>query len=63
MIRPVYPRHCHENEVLNMEAGLEEALVVHGSWKVGDMVDWWTDYCYWSGTVLEVRENESLQVF
>jgi len=59
MIRPVYPPQCRENEV---DGGLEEALVVHGSWKVGDLVDWWEAYCYWSGTVLEVKENESVQV-
>ncbi|KAL1206452.1 hypothetical protein V5N11_020815 [Cardamine amara subsp. amara] len=62
MIRPVRPRHCHENQVPNTEAGLEEALVVHGFWKVGDMIDWWTDYCYWSGTILEVKEDESLKI-
>ncbi|KAG7611598.1 Agenet domain plant type [Arabidopsis suecica] len=59
MIRPVYPPQCRENEV---DGGLEEALVVHGSWKVGDLVDWWEAYCYWSGTVLEVKENESVQI-
>ncbi|XP_010494207.1 PREDICTED: uncharacterized protein LOC104771395 [Camelina sativa] len=62
MIRPVFPRKFGEDQVLNEEGGLEEALVVHDSWKVGDLVDWWEDFCYWSGTVLEVRENESLQI-
>lgn len=62
MVRPVFPRQCRENEVLKKEDGLEEALVVHDSWKVGDLVDWWKDHCYWSGKVLEVRDNESLQV-
>ncbi|KAG7533059.1 Agenet domain plant type [Arabidopsis thaliana x Arabidopsis arenosa] len=63
MIRPVYPRQCHENEVLNKEGGgLEEAAVVHDDWKVGDLVDWWEAYCYWSGTVLEVKENGSVQI-
>ncbi|EOA13765.1 hypothetical protein CARUB_v10026857mg [Capsella rubella] len=62
MIRPVFPRKFHESEVLNEEGSRGEAIVVHDSWKVGDLVDWWEDYCYWSGTVLEVRDNDSLQI-
>uniref|UniRef100_A0A1J3F6W0 Agenet domain-containing protein n=1 Tax=Noccaea caerulescens TaxID=107243 RepID=A0A1J3F6W0_NOCCA len=62
MIRPLFPRQCHENEVLVKEDGLEEALVVHDLWKVGDLVDWWKDHCYWCGTVLEVKEDESVKI-
>lgn len=62
MIRPLFPRQCHENEALVKEDGLEEALVVHDLWKVGDLVDWWKDHCYWCGTVLEVKEDESVEV-
>lgn len=35
--------------------------VAHGSWKVGDLVDWHKDDCYWSGTVVALKKNEPLQ--
>ncbi|KAF8085726.1 hypothetical protein N665_0649s0002 [Sinapis alba] len=57
MVRPIGPRQCHENEV-----GGEEVIVVNGLWKVGDLVDWWEDDCYWSGTVLEVRDDETVKI-
>ncbi|CAN8287650.1 unnamed protein product [Cochlearia groenlandica] len=62
MIRPPYPRVCQENEVLSKKAGVEEAVVVHDAWKVGDLVDWWIDYSYWLGTVMEVREDKSVKI-
>ena len=59
MVRPIRPRQSHENEegCGGEEEEEEEVVVVHGLWKVGDLVDWWKDDCYWSGTVLEVREE------
>ncbi|CAH8360778.1 unnamed protein product [Eruca vesicaria subsp. sativa] len=56
MVRPLCPRQRHENEVLNEEEG--GLVVVDGLWKVGDLVDWWKDDCYWSGTVREVSEED-----
>lgn len=60
MVRPIRPRQSHENEegCGREEEEEEEVVVVHGLWKVGDLVDWWKDDCYWSGTVLEVREED-----
>lgn len=55
MVRPIRPRH--QSEVLDEEEE-EEVVVVNGVWKVGDLVDWWKDDCYWSGTVQEVREED-----
>lgn len=61
MVRPIRPRH--QSEVLDEEEE-EEVVVVNGVWKVGDLVDWWKDDCYWSGTVQEVREeDESAKVY
>ncbi|CAH8386561.1 unnamed protein product [Eruca vesicaria subsp. sativa] len=49
----------HESQVLCGEGEQEDldVVVVHGLWKVGDLVDWWKDDCYWSGTVREVNEE------
>ncbi|KAF2535059.1 hypothetical protein F2Q68_00019976, partial [Brassica cretica] len=58
MVRPIRPRQSHENEEGCGGEEEEEVVVVHGLWKVGDLVDWWKDDCYWSGTVLEVREED-----
>ncbi|KAG5383271.1 hypothetical protein IGI04_034741 [Brassica rapa subsp. trilocularis] len=60
MVRPIRPRQSHENEegCGREEEEEEEVVVVHRLWKVGDLVDWWKDDCYWSGTVLEVREED-----
>ncbi|KAH0853119.1 hypothetical protein HID58_093439 [Brassica napus] len=63
MVRPIRPRQSHENEEgcggeEEEEEEEEEVVVVRGLWKVGDLVDWWKDDCYWSGTVLEVNEED-----
>ncbi|CAH8386109.1 unnamed protein product [Eruca vesicaria subsp. sativa] len=39
-----------------------DVVVVHGLWKVGDLVDWWKDDCYLSGTVREVNEEVSIEL-
>ncbi|CAN8302204.1 unnamed protein product [Cochlearia groenlandica] len=60
MIRPPYPPVCHESE---FQGNTEEPLlVIHGSWKVGDLVDWYQDDCYWSGTIMEMKEDEAVQM-
>ncbi|KAG2280799.1 hypothetical protein Bca52824_052019 [Brassica carinata] len=48
----------YEKEVVNQKP----LDVAHGSWKVGDLVDWHKDDCYWSGTVVALKKNEPLQV-
>ncbi|KAL0793616.1 hypothetical protein Bca101_064993 [Brassica carinata] len=57
----VFQKRQGENEkFLMVRPTREEALVVvvHGLWKVGDLVDWWKDDCFWCGTVREVREED-----
>ncbi|KAL1198317.1 hypothetical protein V5N11_026847 [Cardamine amara subsp. amara] len=63
MIRPTYPPVYHESEVLKLKRHLDEPLVVvHGSWKVGDLVDWCKDDCYWSGKIVELMDNDAVQI-
>ncbi|CAN8255304.1 unnamed protein product [Cochlearia groenlandica] len=60
MIRPPYPPVCHESE---FSGNTEKPLwVIHGCWKVGDLVDWCQDDCYWSGTIMEMMEDEVVQM-
>lgn len=56
MVRPSYP------SVRKIEADQKPLDVARGSWKVGDLVDWHKDDCYWSGTVVALKKNEPLQV-
>ncbi|XP_056852190.1 uncharacterized protein LOC108833446 isoform X1 [Raphanus sativus] len=51
MVRPSYP------SVHKVKADQEPIDVAHGSWKVGDLVDWHKDDCYWSGTVFGNQEQ------
>lgn len=56
MVRPAYP------SVHKIEANPVPLVGPHGSWKVGDLVDWHKDGCYWSGKVLAIKNNHALQV-
>uniref|UniRef100_A0A1J3GH24 Agenet domain-containing protein n=1 Tax=Noccaea caerulescens TaxID=107243 RepID=A0A1J3GH24_NOCCA len=62
MVRPKYPPHYHESDLLKINGDddreVEPLIGVHGSWKVGDLVDWCKDDAFWSGKVLETNENE-----
>ncbi|KAF8116766.1 hypothetical protein N665_0014s0030 [Sinapis alba] len=43
MVRPSYPPYYQERQVRKIEADQAHLVVVHGPWKVGDLVDWWMD--------------------
>lgn len=62
MVRPSYPPCYQEREVRKIEANQAPLVVVHGSWQVGDLVDWDRDGCFWCVTVLTVKRNEPFQV-
>ncbi|KAJ0255197.1 Agenet-like domain-containing protein [Hirschfeldia incana] len=55
MVRPAYPL------VHKVDGNLVPLLGAAGSWKVGDLIDWHKDGCYWSGAVLAIKNN-ALQV-
>jgi hypothetical protein len=63
MLRPKYPPLYLESEYLNLESdNVEPLVVVHDSWKVGDLVDWLRDDIYWSGEIVEMRGRRACQV-
>ncbi|KAL0673607.1 hypothetical protein Bca4012_001588 [Brassica carinata] len=61
MVRPSYPPFYYERHVRKIEADQAPLVVVYGSWKVGDLVDWRCQDCFWCATVLEVERN-ALQI-
>ncbi|XP_028055205.1 uncharacterized protein LOC114259392 isoform X5 [Camellia sinensis] len=46
------------------EKNIPRQLMVRpgGVWKVGDLVDWFTDGCYWSGRVTQILDNDKVEI-
>ncbi|CAL0302572.1 unnamed protein product [Lupinus luteus] len=62
MLRPAFPAICHESEELDVNTITEVIVIVNNMWKVGDLVDWFKDGCYWSGRVTEILGNGKVQI-
>ncbi|KAF8020991.1 hypothetical protein BT93_G1417 [Corymbia citriodora subsp. variegata] len=62
MVRPRFPTVYHRSEMPNVTSISEVAVIVDDDWKVGDLVDWWKDDCYWSGRVTAVLTDKNYQV-
>lgn len=62
IMRPQYPYRYNEIQIpvvgMIMEATAdritEVTVSVDDTWKVGDLVDWWSDDCYWSGSLTQL---------
>ncbi|KAI8566388.1 hypothetical protein RHMOL_Rhmol02G0036800 [Rhododendron molle] len=61
MLRPQYPPICSETEA-HADTISEVKVARNGVWNVGDLVDWWSDGCYWSGKVTKILGDEKVQV-
>ncbi|CAA2988627.1 Hypothetical predicted protein [Olea europaea subsp. europaea] len=62
MIRPSYPPMYHENEVPCLSDISEVAVIVNDAWKVGDLVEWWTNDCYWSGRIKQLVGDDKAMI-
>jgi hypothetical protein len=60
MLRPHFPPIYRESEM--PDAISEVVVIVLNVWKVGHLVDWLTDGCYWSGRIIEILGNEKVKV-
>lgn len=62
MIRPPMPLTLDEIEYQQWkEPGL--VVVFNKDYRVGDMVDWWHDSCFWTGRILSMNAaNNKVQV-
>ncbi|KAK4405833.1 hypothetical protein Sango_0589800 [Sesamum angolense] len=62
MLRPCYPPIYNQKQVPQVSEISEVAVIVDDSWKVGDLVDWWTTDCYWSGRITKLLADDKAEI-
>ncbi|XP_057751358.1 uncharacterized protein LOC130969588 isoform X3 [Arachis stenosperma] len=62
MVRPSFPTIYRESEKPDISAISGVIIIVDNTWKVGDLVDWWKDDCYWSGRVTKILRNDQIDL-
>ncbi|XVF39888.1 hypothetical protein PTKIN_Ptkin01aG0069200 [Pterospermum kingtungense] len=62
MVRPCFPSVYRESQMPDGNTLSEVVVVVNDVWKVGDLVDWWTDNCFWSGRITEKLGDEKFKI-
>ncbi|XP_021721792.1 uncharacterized protein LOC110689330 isoform X2 [Chenopodium quinoa] len=62
MLRPQFPAFYRESELPDVNVTSEVIVAVADVRRVGDLVDWLTDGCYWSGTITEIIDNDTVQI-
>ncbi|KAI5391260.1 uncharacterized protein LOC127105946 [Lathyrus oleraceus] len=62
MVRPRFPTIYRESEKLDVNAISEGVVIVDDAWKIGDLVEWFSDGCYWCGKVTELFGTDKVQI-
>lgn len=62
MLRPSFPPFYHQSQLPGSFPESDVVAIVHDTWKVGDLVDWSFDGCYWSGAITDVLEHGKVKV-
>ncbi|XP_020553149.1 uncharacterized protein LOC105171662 isoform X2 [Sesamum indicum] len=62
MLRPCYPPIYNKKQMPQVSEISEVAVIVDDSWKVGDLVDWWTTDCYWSGRITKLLGDDKAEI-
>lgn len=62
MVRPSFPPIYCESQMPDVNDITDVVVIVRDVWMVGDLVDWWTDNCYWSARVTEIIGDGKAQV-
>ncbi|XP_020598925.1 uncharacterized protein LOC110038419 [Phalaenopsis equestris] len=62
MVRPRYPPFYRESELPDVLPESDVIVIVNDSWKVGDLVDWWCDGCFWSGRITQILGSDKVQI-
>lgn len=62
MVRPEYPVVYHKGEMPPANSISQPCVVIDGTWKVGDLVDWCEGDCFWSARIVKVLSNDKVQV-
>ncbi|XP_073299831.1 uncharacterized protein [Primulina huaijiensis] len=57
MFRAPYPPIYRKSQMPLVSEISEVTVTVDDAWKVGDLVDWWTTNCYWSGRIMRLFGN------
>ncbi|KAK6929835.1 Agenet-like domain [Dillenia turbinata] len=62
MLRPHFPPIYCERQKPDLSTITEVIIVVRDVWKVGDLVDWLTDGCFWSGRITQVLSDDMVKL-
>ncbi|XP_021751797.1 uncharacterized protein LOC110717417 [Chenopodium quinoa] len=62
MLRPEFPAFYRESELSDVNITSEVVVAVADVRRVGDLVDWLADDCYWSGTITEIIDSDTVQI-
>ncbi|XP_055813653.1 uncharacterized protein LOC129883100 isoform X2 [Solanum dulcamara] len=62
MLRPEYPPVHLKNKLSDVNSNSNVTIVVDGTWKAGNLVDWWYENCYWSGKVTKLLGNGKAKI-
>ncbi|MFS7941542.1 putative Agenet-like domain-containing protein [Helianthus anomalus] len=62
MVRPQYPAIYYKDQMPPLSSISQESVVIHGKWKVGNMVDWFKDDCFWSARIVKLLSHDKVQV-
>ncbi|KAF6153251.1 hypothetical protein GIB67_036597 [Kingdonia uniflora] len=62
MVRPSFPHVYSENQIPDTCKVSEVIAIVDNAWKVGDLVDWRKDDCYWTGKITQLLGEDKVQI-
>ncbi|KAL6865334.1 hypothetical protein ACP4OV_016485 [Aristida adscensionis] len=62
MIRPSFPLWYWADQVPEESPNQDVIAIVDGTWKVGDLVDWFSEGCYWSGKITKIPNADMVEV-
>ncbi|PIA36503.1 hypothetical protein AQUCO_03400419v1 [Aquilegia coerulea] len=60
MVRPSFPSIYRESQMQDTRATSDVIAIVDDVWKVGDLVDWWFDSCYWCGRITHLLGEDKV---
>lgn len=62
IVRPQYPCTYDEISLPHVQGIAEVTVSIDDVWKVGDLVDWWTDGCFWTGRLTQVLNDGKAEI-
>jgi hypothetical protein len=62
MLRPSFPQWYLRDQVPQQLPDNDVIAIVYESWKVGDMVDWLSEGCYWSARITKLLNKDMVKV-